>query len=378
MRAVAVLMLAFALAGSPVAARSHGPQPSPSPSPAAAPSPAAGSTAIITTKLPFDADALDAAFDAAGGLHVTYARGKSFFYTQRPPNTKEFRAPIKLGTLAPGVDPETTPQIAVWPKGNPCALWKGGGAILLSMSSDKGKSFQAVSTAGLLVANTAIEVPTLIVGGDGALHLLWVDHRDALDPKDAVARHLYFSTTRDRGKTWAPARALTKGLKRACPCCQPAAAAGPGGEIFVAYRTSDANVKEIALLHSTDSGHTFQVKQVSDNHWYVKGCPTSGPSLAVSGGQVALIWMADQDLYSTTSADDGRSFSHPLKLGAGFFHQAAGSHDRSVMLFEQGDKVLAWRSGDAAPARVEAPPRGSLVAGPGGRFELIAFDRGEE
>lgn len=348
---------------------------------AAAPPSPAPVTQVDTVKVPFPADTLDATYDKPGTLHVAFSRGRSYFYTQRAAGKTAFSPPVTLGTLPKGADPESSPQIAVWPKGNPCVLWKGGGSILMSLSTDGGKSFTSVSTDSLLVKGGQIEVPTLVVGGDGAMHLVWIDHRDPSDPKDMVSAHLYFSTTRDKGKTWTPARALTKTTRkarRACPCCQPSVAAGPEGELWIAYRTSAENVKEVALLHSADSGRTFTTSQVSDNKWYVKGCPTSGPSLAVSGGHIALTWLSDSDLFAVTSADAGKTFSPQKKLGAGFFHQTAGHADRPVMVFEQGQQTFAWRAGDPVPARVDAPPKGTLVATPAGRFELIAFERGEE
>lgn len=365
-RAALTAFLALALGAAPLCAAS--------PSPAAA-------AQVATVKLPFPADTLDASYDKPGNLHVAFARGRSYYYTQRTAGKSEFAAPVTLGSLPSGADPESSPQIAVWPGGNPCVLWKGGGQILMALSTDGGKTFVPVSTESLLIKNGSIEVPTLVVGGDGAMHLVWVDHRDPPDPKDMVGTHLYFSTTRDKGKTWTPARALTKTIRkarRACPCCQPSAAAGPDGEVWIAYRTSQENVKEVALLHSADSGRTFTTSQVSDNKWYVKGCPTSGPSLAVSGGQIAVTWQSDSDIFAVTSADAGKTFSGQKKLGPGFFHQAAGHSERPVMLFEQGQQTFAWRVGDAVPARVDAPPRGTLVATPSGRFELIAFERGEE
>src|SRR5690606_12185786 len=160
---------------------------------------------------------------------------------------------------------------------NPCVLWKGGGSIRMALSTDRGQTFVPVATEALLVKNGAIDVPTLVVRGDGAMHLVWGAHRDPADPNDMVSAHLYFASTRDRGKTGPPARARarpTPGARRAGPWCQPSVAARPGGELWIAYRTSAENVKEVALLHSTDSGRTFSTHPVSDNKWYVKGCPT--------------------------------------------------------------------------------------------------------
>lgn len=340
--------------------------------PSASPAPAAP---IAHVKLPWPADAIDARYDAEGTLHVLSVRSGKATYGRRPAKGGWGPA-VEVGALASG-ESEGRPRIAPG-GGDVYALWRSSTEFMLYRSTDSGKTWARLPTGRLLVGKP-LEVAAMIVGGDGALHIAWVDERDPLEASDKVARHMYVSSSHDKGKTFSPPRKLTTDARRACPCCEPAMVAGPGALLWVAYRSSVKNFKEIVLAKSADSGKTFTEQQITNHHWYLEACPASGPSIAASKNTVALIWNSQRDLFESTSTDGGKTFPAPTRLGPGSYHQAAAAPDAAPMLvWESGDHLAVMRTDGSGRVVMPMPARGTLVAGPGGKYELVDFDRGED
>jgi hypothetical protein len=90
---------------------------------------------------------------------------------------------------------------------------------------------------------------------------------------------------------------------KTCDCCNPVPAVA-GDSLIVAYRDFDMVEGEIvrdvvAVASSGGDNHFGDPVAVADDHWFITGCPFSGPSSVVVGAELVVAWM------------DGRQTVHP-------------------------------------------------------------------
>ena len=88
-----------------------------------------------------------------------------------------------------------------------------------------------------------------------------------------------------------------------CDCCNPVPTMA-GDALVISYRDFDTVdgeiVRDVVAIASTDGGDSFgEVVAVADDHWFIAGCPFSGPSSIVIGDELIVAWM------------DGRQSVHP-------------------------------------------------------------------
>jgi hypothetical protein len=110
--------------------------------------------------------------------------------------------------------------------------------------------------------------------------------------------------------------------KGICPCCDLSVARSAQGSTFVAFRNSDSGHRDIYIARSEagePAGFAPPVPVTSD-HWSFEGCPHDGPSLALSGDRLHLLWMdahtGKNRVYAASSELPSLNFS-PRELGAG-------------------------------------------------------------
>lgn len=96
----------------------------------------------------------------------------------------------------------------------------------------------------------------------------------------------------DAGLTFAPAveaSAPADGTK-VCECCIAAPLASEGN-VWLAFRNNDANIRDHWVSRSTDVGETFDLAvDVDNSDWLINVCPISGPRMALSGDSLAVVW----------------------------------------------------------------------------------------
>lgn len=120
-----------------------------------------------------------------------------------------------------------------------------------------------------------------------------------------------------------------------CDCCNPAPV-HVGESLVVAFRDFDELegevIRDVALVRSSDGGSTFvEPVPVADEHWFISGCPFTGPSAVVVDGELIVAWMdARQSLHphqltSTiwvdVSSDEGISFGPDLAVADDAIHR---------------------------------------------------------
>jgi hypothetical protein len=277
-----------------------------------------------------------------------------------------------------------------------------GTVLLTARSFDLGSSvaaaraprFAATSVVGGSEAAGNRGWQSTAADSNGAVHVAWLDHRrlaerdsqmaamhhhDAGDPApaptatkpDGVAMaelsQVYFSTL-----DGSAARPVTGGV---CYCCKTAMAAGPSGEIYLAWRhVYSGNLRDIAFAASRDGGRTFAAPvRVSEDKWAIEGCPEDGPVLGVDGdARIHVVWPTvvtengdmTKALFHAVSRD-GRSFSERSRLPSN------GQANHPQLTFAgDGSLVVAWD--ESGGGRRIALARGTPAPDGRVRFERMS------
>lgn len=73
-----------------------------------------------------------------------------------------------------------------------------------------------------------------------------------------------------------------------CDCCNVSLLVDGQGKLNVYYRANIQNIRDMAVMTSSDNGKTFsKSKSILDDKWEIKGCPHSGPvSLGLAGNNI--------------------------------------------------------------------------------------------
>jgi hypothetical protein len=145
--------------------------------------------------------------------------------------------------------------------------------------------------------------------------LVWLDNRN----KEKSGAGAIFACSLNGGKS-VGANLTIDGM--ACPCCRPAVALAPDGNLWAAWRkTFEGNVRDIVLAKSTDQGRTFSAPiRVRHDGWAFPACPHRGPSLVFDRfGRLYIGWYTEGTdeqprLLLSVSDDEGKTFSTPVSL----------------------------------------------------------------
>jgi hypothetical protein len=257
-----------------------------------------------------------------------------------------FAAPVRVNRNRgeARVSAERPPLVAWIPGARNAAdlavLWtagQGNAQLKVSRSSDGGRSFSAPQLIHDAQARGNRGWASMTAGPGGALHIVWLDHRDTVTEPGAGGHHHGGKSTGDTardgvsmaqrsglyytrlGRAPAPERLLARGV---CYCCKTSIAAGAGNQIGMAWRhVYPGNLRDIAALTSPDGGRTFAVPaRVSEDGWAIDGCPENGPSVAFHSGRLHVAWPTvvgearPSGAIFYAQAADGQRFSPRLRI----------------------------------------------------------------
>jgi hypothetical protein len=107
-----------------------------------------------------------------------------------------------------------------------------------------------------------------------------------------------------------------------CECCGTALLAGPKGEIWLAYRDAQDDVRDFRVLRANAAGNGFDPgRTLSADGWKIQGCPHTGARLAeAADGALWAAWFTAGEgqagLYAASSADGGATFGQRFLVAA--------------------------------------------------------------
>ena len=138
-----------------------------------------------------------------------------------------------------------------------------------------------------------------------------------------------------------------------CDCCNPVPVR-IGDQLTVAYRnqehTADGIIRDVWAVTSPDGGTSFEDPvPVADDHWFLDGCPFSGPAVIRVGDDLLVTWMdgrqslhPDQDattIWVDRSTDGGTTWGSDLAITDSGIHRWS-----SLAVDARGTVHLLWET----------------------------------
>jgi hypothetical protein len=290
-----------------------------------------------------------AAFAADGTLWLAWVDGGRVVAASSKDLGKTFSPPAAVSRAGEAIDAngEARPKIAVGPKGDVYVSYtrKGQrpftGDIRFSRRLADGAFAEPVTVNDDGIV-TGHRFDTLAVAPSGEVRLVWIDKRDLEAAKGEGGAYdgaaLYQAVSTDGGRTFAPNSKIKDGI---CECCRLAVAWDGATPLLLWRDILEGGVRDHSIARLDGAGPPA-VRRATDDGWRIDGCPHHGPALAVgAGGTWHLGWFTGEGkrgagTFYRRSADQGRSFSEPIRLGA------AGA-GRPTLLADGKTVRLAWK-----------------------------------
>ncbi|HEY0720135.1 MAG TPA: sialidase family protein [Gammaproteobacteria bacterium] len=267
-------------------------------------------------------------FDQHGTLWVASVQEGHLQLVHSSDSGMSYSAPVQVNAQPEAIaaDGENRPKIAVDGDGILYLSWTRlfaekpfSGDIRFSRSSDGGKSFSPPVTVNDNREVISHRFDALGVNQRGELYIAWLDKRDQSSAQRAGQKYdgaaLYYAVSRDGGRHFDK---NVKVVDHSCECCRVAMAMDRDGVPVVLWRhVYDGNVRDHALQR-LDGRSTPQ--RATHDAWRIDACPHHGPALAIgSDGNYHQVWFSGAEeqhgLFYARSADQGKSFSTPLRFG---------------------------------------------------------------
>ncbi|HEY1378424.1 MAG TPA: sialidase family protein [Gemmataceae bacterium] len=259
-----------------------------------------------------------------GAVHIAFGLGNAIWYASSADGGRSFAPPVKVGERgALALGKRRGPRIAAVAGGVAVAAVcgeRGGGKdgdLLVWRSGDGGRTWAGPVKVNRVPGSAREGLHELTASADGRLFGVWLDLR-------AGKSQVYGALSADGGATWGDDRLVYESPGGAvCPCCQPSACFDARGRLHVLWRNNLDDDRDMFLISSADGGRTWDApRKLGAGTWHLRACPMDGGGLAAdAGGTVHTIWRRQQAIYR--SVDGGPETS----LGPGEQGRAARGPD---------------------------------------------------
>jgi hypothetical protein len=163
-----------------------------------------------------------------------------------------------------------------------------GDAIYVTHSPDAGQTWESPVAAFIPPQGRVATIPIIAVDSDGNPYVAYVNTNTS--EGDA-----YYGMVRsaDFGQNYfaeVDVSAESVGAE-VCECCNGHIEVADNGDVFVAFRNNDNNLRDIWLARSTDGGETFSSAfDVDETDWTAFICPSNGPNFEIIDNEVVTVF----------------------------------------------------------------------------------------
>ena len=110
---------------------------------------------------------------------------------------------------------------------------------------------------------------------------------------------------------------ITSGETEPCDCCAPDMSVTAEGDIYVAYRNNESNIRDHYIVKKSVNASEFDAPYLmAEMNHYISYCPSSGPSIALEGDQLIAGFMSGNttNSYVVTANSIELSFTLPTNV----------------------------------------------------------------
>jgi hypothetical protein len=310
-------------------------------------------TAVRIIAAPDKALVPDVVVDAKGVLHMVYGLGDHAWYVRSTDNGGTFSPPVQINSagkveLRMG---ERGPKLAVGNDGSIHVVWAdrwSPGAqcrVRYSRSTDDGKSFEPAKQVSPM---PGVDGATIAADGEGNVLVFW--HVFEPPQEEVPNGHwIYLSRSTDNGAGFASAeRVRIANIKDlACSMCMMRARIGGDGNVYLAFRSAENNIRDFYVLRSRKTENRFTALRVNRDHWELKTCPMCGPELTLDRqGRAFCAFMSRHRVYWSVLAPGDSTFT---------LHVATPAHEQdeiypSAVANRKGEVLFLWQVGPMSVA----------------------------
>ena len=163
-----------------------------------------------------------------------------------------------------------------------------GDAIYVTHSSDGGLTWDAPVSAFVPPTGRRATIPTITVDTDGQPYIGYIN-------TNASEQGAYYGMVRslDFGQNFLDEVNVSENAAGAevCECCNGHISVAANGDVYVAFRNNNNNLRDNWLVRSTDGGSSFaSAFDVDETDWMIAACPTNGPHFSILDDYNILFW----------------------------------------------------------------------------------------
>ena len=273
-------------------------------------------TEVRIVPVPDGALVPDVMVDKAGVAHMVYGLNNNAYYERSTHNGASFSPPVKVNSTGTVVTTmgERGPKLAVGADGVIHVVWadqwKPGVEVYVryARSLDGGKSFGPRQTVSSM---PGVDGTTMTVDRAGNVLVFW---HVMVSPPPAVpqATWVHMARSTNNGASFAAnEKVQTTNLAGiACSMCLMRARCDADGEVCLAFRNAEGNVRDFYLLKGAPTKNDFRALRINQDNWIIDYCPMCGPELTLDpNGRAICAFMSRNKAYWAISDNPVTGFN---------------------------------------------------------------------
>ena len=254
-------------------------------------------------------------------IHLTWisviGNNKNIMYSKSVNSGQTFSSPIQINYVNNNIFAfgQSGPKISVF--SNKVYITytddrSGLTSVYLNVSDDYGEHWQEE----ILISDTPYlnAYQDFKVDNQGNLHLVYYNYASNYELDDVRYR---FSEVGSNGFNTSIVLGVVTDNMEPCDCCQPDLEIDINGDIYIIYRNNEQNIRDtyIAVKRYDDANFSeyFQASNLQD---FIGFCPSSGPSLDIKDGEIAIAYTSynNQNVYTSVSNLEDMNFSNYISV----------------------------------------------------------------
>jgi len=281
------------------------------------------------------------AVTANGGAYVAFGKEGDVYCAASPDGGRSFGPAVRVGRLPKlALGKRRGPRIAATGQGViVSAISHADGNLVAWSSPDKGASWSEAVRINTVTNSAREGLHAMVNDRAGNIHAAWLDLRNG-------RTELWGAVSANGGRNWSENRLIYKSPEgHICECCHPSLAVDGRGNIHAMWRNWLAGARDMYLSTSADGGKTYSAaRKLGTGTWPLKACPMDGGQLAFGeNDELLTVWRRERTIIASGGVDE------KVLSGAGLNPVVGAGNGTTLCLWQQGSRLML-KKGSSEPA----------------------------